>query len=90
MTSRQELSWVPSSYKPTGQSLSPLSMPSIVKNMDRTERKPEPPSTPFFSESFGNGNERETSATVSGKLGLMEDQKLEAMFRHVGAQTAEE
>lgn len=46
----------------------------------------EPPNTPFFSEPE---QEKEALSTDS-RLGSMEDQKLEAMFRRAGARTVEE
>jgi beta-phosphoglucomutase-like phosphatase (HAD superfamily) len=52
----------------------------------QSEARPAAPRTPFFSDAgFGNKQPAQT-----GKLGSMDDQKLNAMYRRAGARTQEE
>ena len=53
------------------------------------EEKIEPPETPFFAEAGGGSSSPESSSGDS-KLGSIEEQKLQAMYRRAGARTAEE
>ena len=51
------------------------------------QTKAPPPSTPFFTDT---SSDEEATVTTNSKLGSIEDQKLEAMYRRAGAKTAEE
>jgi beta-phosphoglucomutase-like phosphatase (HAD superfamily) len=51
------------------------------------EKKPPPPNTPFFQE--GSGSSRR-DIDIENKLGSVDEQKLQAMFRRAGARTKAE
>ncbi|GKY97557.1 hypothetical protein MPSEU_000713900 [Mayamaea pseudoterrestris] len=55
-------------------------------DLDNTRAPPPPPNTPFFSQELEIGR----AAPVDSKLGDMEEQKLQSMFRKAGAWTKDE
>ena len=72
---------------PPSEEAAPPNTP-FFSNQEPGETVP-PPNTPFFSDP-GTEEEEEKIISTGGKLGSMEDQKLEAMFRRAGAKTTEE
>lgn len=58
-----------------------------------SQKQKRPPSTPFFTDPSGeddDNSENEGIISTGGKLGSMEDQKLESMYRRAGAKTSME
>ncbi|KAG7340036.1 hypothetical protein IV203_006440 [Nitzschia inconspicua] len=58
-------------------------------NFDET-KKPPPPNTPFFSREGREGGRSGETLDIENKLGSVEEQKLQAMFRRAGARTKAE
>lgn len=69
----------PSYQEPPG--LPPGTTPEYV------DKKPPPPNTPFFSDEF---NVDKKDLDIENKLGTVDEQKLQSMFRRAGARTKKE
>jgi beta-phosphoglucomutase-like phosphatase (HAD superfamily) len=56
---------------------------------EEAEKKAPPPNTPFFQDEFDTGRSGD-EVDISNKLGSLEEQKLQAMYRRAGARTKAE
>ena len=79
----------PTPFLDSSQQAPPEPNTPFFEDDSASEEKISAPSTPFFTESPESVTE-ETTLSGDSKLGSMDDQKLEAMFRRAGAQTPEE
>ena len=54
------------------------------------DKKPKPPKTAFFADEDDGSYQADMSTQTSSKLGTVDEQKLQAMYRRAGARTEEE
>lgn len=71
-------------------SLPPMARGSVDENQDSREQTASPPKTAFFDNTEEAVYDDGETFSGDSRLGTMEEQKLEAMFRRAGARTIEE
>mmetsp|Transcript_3536 Transcript_3536/g.8414 ORF Transcript_3536/g.8414 Transcript_3536/m.8414 type:complete len:1230 (-) Transcript_3536:517-4206(-) len=61
-----------------------------IADLESERIPPPPPNTPFFREKGGGRDSKKDEVDVDNKLGSVDEQKLQAMFRRAGARTKQE